>query len=107
MGIYAWAKVISTVLLASVIYCLGLLIWLLLVDSADSVVFLLFFCHSFIHYMFFDFIVVYYFILHVTLSHIIIVKSVIVVMRKQSLFVGGLNRCDIIIGGGAAWCDAL
>ena len=45
------------------------------------------FIHSFIHYMFIDFIV-YYFILDVTISHIINVKSLIVVIRKPSFFGG-------------------
>jgi len=49
--------------------------------------------------MFVDFIV-YYFILDVTISYIITVKSLIVVIRKPSFFGGGgLDRCDIIIGG--------
>ena len=49
--------------------------------------------------MFADFIV-YYFILDVTISHIITVKSLIVVIKKPSFFGGGLDRCDIIIWGG-------
>ena len=55
--------------------------------------------------MFVDFIV-YYFILDVTISHIITVKSLIVVIRKPSFFGGGLDRCDIIMRG-ATWCDTL
>jgi len=59
--------------------------------------------------MFVDFIV-YYFILDVTISHIITVKSLIVVIRKQSFFGGrGLDRCDIIMWGrgqlGVTLCD--
>ena len=45
--------------------------------------------------MFVDFIV-YCCILDVTISHIITVKSLIVVIRKPSFFGGGLDRCDII-----------
>ena len=56
--------------------------------------------------MFVDFIV-YYFILDVTISHIITVKNLIVVIRKPSFFGGGLDRCDIIMWGGATWCDTL
>ena len=57
--------------------------------------------------MFVDFIV-YYFILDVTISHIITMKSLIVVIRKPSFFgEGGLDRCDIIIGGTWFWCDTL
>ena len=43
----------------------------------------------------------YYFILDVTISHIITMKSLIVVIRKPSFFGGGrgLDRCDIIIWG--------
>ena len=56
-----------------------------------------------------DFIV-YYFILGVTISHIITVKSLIVVtvIRKPSFFGEGrgLDRCDIIMWG-ATWCDTL
>ena len=50
--------------------------------------------------MFVDFIVCY-FILDVTISHIITVKSLIVVIRKLSFFGGGggLDRCDIIMWG--------
>ena len=56
--------------------------------------------------MFIDFIV-YYFILDVTISHIITVNSPIVVIRKPSFFGGGLYRCDIIIWGqlGVTLCD--
>ena len=93
MRIYAWAKIISTVLLALVLYLLRLVVWFcffLSVDYADSVGFLAFFViHSFIHYMFVDFIV-YYFILDVTISHIITVKSVVI--RKPSFFEGGFGQ---------------
>ena len=41
--------------------------------------------------MFVDFIV-YYFILDVTISHIITVKSLIVVIRKPSFFGGGVGQ---------------
>ena len=56
--------------------------------------------------MFVDFIV-YYFILDVTISHIITVKSLIVVIRKPSFFGGGLDRRDIIMWGqlGVTLCD--
>ena len=60
--------------------------------------------------MFVNFIV-YYFILDVTISHIITVKSLIVVIRKPSFFggvAGGLDRCDINIWGeqlGVTLCD--
>jgi len=49
--------------------------------------------------VFVDFIV-YYFILDVTISHIITVKSLIFVIRKPSFFGGGLDRCDNYVGGG-------
>ena len=54
-----------------------------------------------------DFIV-YYFILDVTISHIITVKSLIVVIRKPSFFGVGLDRCDIVMWGrqlGVTLCD--
>jgi len=88
-------KIISTVLLAVVIYLLGLVFWFWFFIGRLSrfcwllSVFCQSFIHSFIHYMFVDFIV-YYFILDVTISHIITtVKSLIVVIRKQSFFGGG------------------
>ena len=52
MRIYAWAKIISTVLLALVIYLLGLVVsfWFFIGRLSDSVGFLAFFViHSFIH----------------------------------------------------------
>jgi len=55
--------------------------------------------------MFVDFII-YYFILDVTISHIITVKSLIVVIRKTSSE-GGVDRCDIIMWRVATWCDTL
>ena len=55
--------------------------------------------------MFVDFIV-YYFILDVTISHIITVKSLIVAIRKPSFFGGGMDRCDIMWGQlGVTLCD--
>ena len=42
-----------------------------------------------------------------TISHIITLKSLIVVTRKPN-FLGGageLDRCDIIMCGEATWCD--
>ena len=44
--------------------------------------------------------------LDITISHIITVKSLIVVIRKPSFFGGGLDRCDIIMWE-ATWCDTL
>ena len=68
-------KIISTVLLALVIYLLSLVVWFWFFIGRLSRFCWLFsvflsFIHSFIHYMFVDFIV-YYFILDVTISHII------------------------------------
>ena len=111
MRIYPWAKIIRTVLLAIVIYLLVLVVWFwVFIGRLNRFCWLfsvfLSFIHSFIHYMFVDFIVCY-FILDVTISHIIPVKSLIVVIRKPSFFGGGLDRCDIIMRGGATWCDTL
>ena len=88
-----WQKIISTVLLALVIYLLGLVVWFCFLIGRLSLFCWLFsiFCHSFIHYMFVDFIVCY-FILDVTISHIINMKSLIVVIRKPSFFGGGVGQ---------------
>ena len=54
--------------------------------------------------MFVDFIV-YYFILNVTISHIIIVKSLIIVIRKPSFFGVWTGVTVGVIGG--SWTKAL
>ena len=91
MRTYAWAhgqKIISTVLSLSLIL-LGLVVWFrFFIGRLSRFCWLFIVFLSFIHYMFVDF-TVYYFILDVTISHIIIVKSLIVVIRKPSFFRGG------------------
>ena len=110
MRIYAWAKNYkhSFISLSHIFTGLGCLVLVFFGRLSRFCWLFSLFCHSFIHYMFVDFIFVYYFILDVTISHIITVKSLIVVIRKPSFFGGeGLDRCDIIIGGqlGATLCD--
>ena len=100
MRIYAWAKNYKHSFISLSPIFTGLSCLVLFFFRRLSRFCLLFsVIHSFIHYMFVDFIV-YYFILDVTICHIITVKSLIVVIRKPSFFGGGLDRCDNYVGGG-------
>ena len=93
MCIYAWAKNYkhSFISLSHIFTGLSYLVMVFIGRLSRFFWLLSVFCHSFIHYMFVDFIV-YYFFLDVTISHIITVKSLIAVIRKPSFF-GGEEVC--------------
>ena len=109
-------KIISTVLLALDLYLLGLVWFWFFIGRLSRFCWLFsIFCHSFIHSFIYLLYVRrlychYYFILVVTISHIITVKSLIVLIRKPRFFGGGeleLDRCGIIMWGqlGVTLCD--
>jgi len=82
-------KIISTVLSALVLYLVGLVLWFWFFIGRLSPI-----CQLFSFFVIYSLYVrrlycQYYFILDVTISHIITVKSLIVVIKKPSFFGGG------------------